>query len=91
MSDLYDKNSFLNLFKTIYKLGKRRILVESGLTFLTKLLKFKLVDTLYVFKSDKSLLNQGFNNISSKFLNNFKLNNEIKVNLKNDKLFKVKV
>ena len=91
MSDLYDKNSFLNLFKTIYKLGKRRVLVESGLTFLTKLLKFKLVDTLYVFKSDKSLINQGFNNISSKFLNNFKLNDEIKVNLKNDKLFKVKV
>ena len=33
---------FFNLARYPYKLGKRRVLVETGLIFLNKVLKFKL-------------------------------------------------
>ena len=49
---LEDENDFINLLKRMYSIGKRRLLVESGLVFLNKLFKFKLVNNLFLFKSD---------------------------------------
>ena len=91
INDLKCKNDFLNLFNIIFKLGKRRILVESGLIFLTQLFKFKLVNELYLFMSNKKLGNKGLNNIYTNYLRKFQLNNKIRVNLNDDKLYKIKL
>ena len=70
-------------------IGKRRILIESGLIFLNQLIKINLVNNLYIFKSNKNLRLNGYNNIKN-FIKNFKIYRQIKVNLKNDKLFMVR-
>ena len=57
----------------MYSIGKRRLLVESGLVFLNKLFKFKLVNNLFLFKSDVLLRNNGFNNCKINFIKNLKL------------------
>ncbi len=88
---LENKNDFKKLFIELFKIGKGRILIESGLTFLYKLFKFKLINNFYIFKSSKCLKKIGKNNIKVNFLKKLKLNNEIKVNLKNDKLFKIRI
>ena len=91
IKSLKTKNDFLNLLRIIFKLGKRRILVESGLIFLHKLLEFKIVNELFIFKTNIKLKHNGYNNISSNFLKKFKLKKSEKVNLIDDKLFKIKV
>ena len=91
INDLKSKNDFLNLFNIIFKLGKRRILVESGLIFLNELFKLKLVNELYLFMSNKKLGNDGLNNMYTNYLRKFQLNNKIRVNLNDDKLYKIKL
>ena len=73
IQNLDDKKDFLNFLKILYKIGKRRILIESGLTFLNKLLKFDLINELFLFKSSIYLKKNGINNISSSFLKSFNL------------------
>ncbi len=91
INSLENKNDFVNLFKKIFELGNGRILIESGLVFLSHLLKFKLINNLYVFRSNNILRNNGYNNIDIKFIKKLKLNKRLKVNLKNDKLFKINI
>ena len=88
---LDSKNDFKKLFKKIFLIGKRRILIETGLVFLNKLIKFNLIDDLYVFEAGKSLRKYGFNKIKLNNLRNYASKNQLKVNLKEDKLFKIKV
>ena len=88
---LEDGNDFINLFKKMYSIGKRRLLVESGLVFLNKLFKFKLVNNLFLFKSDVLLKNNGFNNCKINFIKNLKFKKKINVNLKGDQLLKIRV
>jgi len=78
----------LNIFKIK---GFNRILVETGLTFLNELLKNKLIFNLYMFKSSTKLGRNGFNNSSVKLIKKFNNKKKIKVNLKNDQLYKIKV
>ena len=91
INKLENKKDFEELFTKIFKIGKGRILVETGIIFLNILLKFKLINELYIFKSSKSLKNIGINNSDIKFIKRFSLNNLIKVNLDGDNLFKVKL
>lgn len=88
---LNNKNDFNSLFRTIYKIGKGRILLETGLTFLNKLIKFGFVSDLYIFKSNKLLKTNGYNNVTKSFIQNLKLKNKIQVNLDNDDLFKIRI
>ncbi len=88
---LDSKYDFKNLFKTIKKLGYNRLLVESGLIFLNKLLKYKLIYNMFVFKSSVSLKFQGKNNSSNYHIKKLKLNHKVKVNLQKDILYKVKI
>ena len=90
INKLENKNDFLKLLNKIFKLGKRRILIESGLIFLSKLLKLKLINELYFFKSNKNLNSKGYNNINIDKFKRYKLKVAVKVNLNNDKLFKVR-
>ena len=91
LSSLKSKEDFDYLFQIIFKKGKRRLLIESGLIFLKTLLNFKLLNHLYIFKSDQKLKKNGFNNIKMTRL--FKLSNskKIKINLDNEKLYKMRI
>lgn len=89
-----DKNYNLrNIFYIIKKLGFNRILIESGLTFIGKLLENKLIKNFYLFKSSKKLNLDGYNNSSFLLAKKVKISkkSQIKVNLIEDTLYKVKL
>ena len=83
---LKDKKDFILLFKKIYKLGYSRVLLESGLIFLNTMIKNKLINNLYLFKSNRNLKKIGKNNISPNFLRKIRFK-PISINLNSDKLF----
>ncbi len=87
INSLKNKKDFNILYKKILKLGYSRVMIEAGLIFLKMLIRNKLINNLYLFKSGNKLKNKGKNNISANFLKeiNFK---HIKINLDNDKLLK---
>ena len=85
---LITKNNFTKIFQKIFKLGYRRVFFETGLTFLNSLITYKLLDNLYVFKSNSMLKKNGFNNITSQYLKKIKLNNKITINLDDNNLYK---
>ena len=91
MKNLDEKKDFIYLLEKLFKIGKRRILIESGLIFLNKLLNLRLINNLFIFKTEFSLKNFGLNNIKDNFLKKYKLGDFVKVNLDNDKLFKIKI
>ncbi len=91
IDSLISKNDFFKLFKKILTISNGRVLIETGLIFLNELFKFKLIDNLYIFKTNEKLGNKGYNNTNIDFIRKIKLNNCIKVNLGDDKLYKVRI
>ena len=84
---LVNKNDFYLLYRKIYRLGYSRILIESGLSFLNNLLKNKVLQNLFIFKSDYKLGKNGSNNDTAKYLKAL-TTKLVKINLNGDKLFK---
>ena len=86
-----DNLSLKKMIFRIKKLGLNRIFVESGNTFLSKLLKNNLIKNLYLFKSSQKLLLAGQNNSSLSQIKKIKIlkKNKIKVNLYGDSLYKI--
>jgi diaminohydroxyphosphoribosylaminopyrimidine deaminase/5-amino-6-(5-phosphoribosylamino)uracil reductase len=84
------KDDFKKMFQYIYQLGYCRAFFETGLTFLNVLLKYKLLNILYVFQSNIMLKKNGLNNTTPHYLKKIKLNKKIKINLINDTLYKKK-
>ncbi len=91
IKSLKSKKDFHFFFKKVFKIGKTRILIESGLIFLNELLRFKLINDLYLFRSAEKLKNLGYNNTRIKYLNRYSFKDLINVNLKGDKLFKIRI
>ena len=89
--NLESNEDFIDFFKKIFQLGYGRVLIESGLVFLDRLFKFKLLDTLYLFRSNVFLKKKGYNNIKIDFIKKLKLNKKVQVNLEDEDLFKIKV
>jgi len=87
INSLVGKDDLNLLLKKIYQMGYSRILVEAGLTFLNSLLKYRLINDLYIFKTNYNLKKNGKNNATLKYLksNLFKL---ISIKLNDDKLYK---
>ncbi len=81
------------IFMKIKLNGFNRVLIETGITFLNKVLQNKLVKNLYLFKSKKNLSSNGLNNSTPYFIKRIKLSkkNKIRVNLKEDFLYKVRL
>ena len=81
------------LFFILKNKGFHRILVESGVTLLNEMLKNKLINNLYVFKSSDNLKSLGYNRSSIDLIKSFRLikKNRIEINLKNDNLYKIKI
>ena len=73
------------------KIGKGRVLIESGLQFLNQLFKYRLINNLYLFKSGKSLYLNGSNNQNINFIKKLKIKNKINVNLDDDELYEVRI
>ena len=86
INSLKDKKDFILLYKKIFKLGYSRVLLETGLIFLRTIIKNKLINNLYLFKSNRYLRKIGKNNISPNFLKRIKFK-PISINLNSDKLF----
>ena len=87
IDSLKNKNDLNILFKKIYKMGYSRILVETGLNFLNYLLKNKMLNEIYIFKSNLILGKNGKNYDTPKYLK--KLSPKLlKLNLNNDKLYR---
>jgi len=87
IKSLKNKNDFELLYRKIYKMGYSRVLVETGLTFLNTLIKDKLINDLYIFKSNFFLKKKGKNNATLRYLKNIKPNH-MPIYLNNDKLLK---
>ena len=85
------KKDLQNIFQKLFLLGKRRVLIESGLIFLNELLKYKLINNLYLFRSSKKLHKNGFNNTKTNFVKNYNLSKRINVYLNGDDLYKIKI
>ena len=91
LNSLLTKDDFFNLFRKLFQLGKRRILIESGLIFLNQLLKMNFINNLYIFKSNIKLKSNGFNNSKKNLIKNLKILKQVNVNLNNDKLLKARI
>ena len=91
LNSLLTKDDFFNLFRKLFQLGKRRILIESGLIFLNQLLKMNFINNLYIFKSNTKLRSNGFNNSKKNLIKNLKILKQVNVNLDNDKLLKARI
>ena len=87
INSLKSKKDFNLLYKKLYKIGYSRIFVETGLVFLNTLIKNKLINDLYIFKSNNILGKKGKNNTTLKYLINIS-SKPIPINLNNDKLYK---
>ena len=87
INSLVNKKDLNFLLKKIFKMGYSRILVEAGLTFLNTLIKNKLINDLYIFKSNYNLKKKGKNNTTLKYLKSI-LPKSMSINLNNDKLYK---
>ncbi len=85
------KSDFKHLFMKLKSKNYNRILIESGLTFLKSIINYKLLNNLFIFKSNKNLGSLGKNNISNSFLKKLNYEKKINVNLNEDKLFKFKL
>ena len=88
INSLKEKKDFNILYERIYKMGYSRILVEAGLSILNNLLKNKLINDLYIFKTNNKLGKNGRNNDYDKYLKKL-LPKPLTINLNNDKLFKI--
>jgi diaminohydroxyphosphoribosylaminopyrimidine deaminase / 5-amino-6-(5-phosphoribosylamino)uracil reductase len=88
VNSLSSKKDFKKMFHYVYQLGYCRAFFETGLTFLNTLLNYKFLNILYVFQSNIMLKKNGLNNSTPYYLKKIKLNNKIKINLINDKLYK---
>ena len=91
INSLSTKNNFLDFFRKLFQIGKRRVLIESGLIFLNQLLKMNLVNNVYVFKSNTKLKSNGYNNSKKNLIKNLKILKKINVNLNNDTLLKARI
>ncbi len=91
-----NKEQTINLkkiFNIIKKLGFNRILVETGVTFLNQLIKYNIIKNFYLFKSSTKLGTRGLNYSDPSYIKkiNFSEKYKIKINLKGDHLYKVKI
>ena len=87
INSLENKEDLNELYKKLYQIGYTRILVESGLTFLNFLIKNKMMNDLYIFKTNSKLGKNGKNNDTSAYLKK-KFPKQAIINLNGDKLFK---
>ena len=88
MKDIYAKKDFIKLFKSLINFKFSRILIESGLTLINFLISSKLINNIYIFKTNFKLNKSGFNNSSNELIKKIRLKNKLKIYLDNDTVYK---
>ena len=88
-----DSNNNIDLkkvFSTVYNFGIGSIIIEGGKELTKSVLKDKLINEFYLFKSKKKLRNLGKNNIADlkKIINFFKKKENIETFLDGDKIIR---
>ena len=91
MNKLFSQQDYKKFFKLLLFKGYSRIFIESGLSFINYLIKNKLLNNIYIFKSNNRLKKHGYNNTSSKIIKKIKLRNKLKTFLYEDKVYKEKL
>ena len=91
LSSLKTKDDFKKLLFILKNRGYSRIFVETGLTLLNFLIKNKLLNNIYLFKTKNSLKKLGINYSKTKLIKKINLKNLINVYLYGDKLYKEKL
>ncbi len=91
VNSLSTKDNFLDFFRKLFQIGKRRVLIESGLIFLNQLLKMNFINNIYIFKSNTKLKSNGYNNSKKNFIKRLKILKQVNVNLNGDKLLKARM
>ena len=91
LNSLSTEVDFISFFKKLFEIGKRRILIESGLIFLNQLLKMDLINNVYIFKSNTKLKSNGYNKSKKNLIKSLKIFKEVNVNLNDDKLLKARI
>ena len=81
------RKDYIKIFRSFTKLNFSRIFVESGLTFINYLINNKLLNNIYIFKTNINLNKNGFNNSSNKLIKKIKLKNKLKVYLNNENVY----
>ena len=82
----YGQIDLKRIFKKIYDLGIHNVLVECGCILTNNILKEKLFNEFYLFKSSKKLINRGAINVKNIKKNlNITFNNKKNVNTYLDK------
>ena len=87
----FNNNIDLNkVFSKVYRMGIGSIIIEGGKTLTKSILKDKLINEFYLFKSKKKLGNLGKNNIADlkKIINFFKKKENIETFLDGDKIIR---
>jgi len=85
-------NDFKKILHMLNNFGISRILLESGLNILNFFLKGKMIQNLYIFKSNIRLKKKGINYAKPNLVKKIKLkNNRLNVYLNGDSLYKIKI
>jgi len=87
MNSMNTKDDYIKIFRSFTKLNFSRIFIESGLTFINFLINDKLLNNIYIFRTDTNLNKNGFNNSSNKLIKKIKLRNKLKVYLNSDSVY----
>jgi len=92
LKKMNNKKDYMHIFSKLCSLGFSKILVESGLTFLSFILKEKLINNLYIFKAKNYLRQNGKNFCKNNLIKEINLNNKnkVKVNLLGDTLYNIR-
>ena len=91
ISNIKNISNFKKILFYFNNIGFSRILIESGLEFINFLIEAKIMKYIYIFKSNYNLKNNGYNNVSNKYIKSIKLKNKMIVNLYEDQLFKERI
>ena len=81
------REDYIKIFRSFTKLNFSRVFVESGLTLVNFLINNKLLNNIYIFKTDTNLNKNGFNNSSNKLIKKIKLKNKLQVYLNSDSVY----
>tara|TARA_B100000686_G_scaffold164148_1_gene171723 strand:+ start:2719 stop:3813 length:1095 start_codon:yes stop_codon:yes gene_type:complete len=89
LNKMKTQKDFIDILFKLNSFGYSRILLESGLNFMNFSLRSRIIQNLYIFKTNNNLYKNGINYSSPNLLKKIKLNKKIKVNLFGDSLYKI--
>ena len=87
------KNEVYDVYFLLKQMGFNRILIESGIKYITEILKYNLIRNFYLFKTSFDIKNGRKNNKKPISIRKLKITNKnkVKINLDGDNLYKIEL